>query len=151
MTEMKREKSCGAVIVRNDAEGKFQVLVIRQVQGHWCFPKGHVEGQETEEETAKREVLEETGLQISLIPGFRDTTEYSPVQGVQKEVVYFLAEALDGSETAQLEEVAEIYWASIIEAESLITYDNDANILRKAIHALRAMDPDGETWHIKSA
>jgi len=42
---MEKEKSCGAVIVKEDAE-RLYALVIRQNQGHWCFPKGHVEKNE---------------------------------------------------------------------------------------------------------
>ena len=42
---MKYEKSCGAFVFRIH-ENKDEVLLIRQVQGHWCFPKGHVEKDE---------------------------------------------------------------------------------------------------------
>ena len=80
------EKSCGAVIFRQAPE--LEVLIIRQNQGHWCFPKGHVEGNEDETETARREVKEETGLDIRFLGGFREETHYSPREGVEKDVVY---------------------------------------------------------------
>ena len=47
---MEKEKSCGAVIFRKQ-KSELEVLIIRQNEGHWCFPKGHVEGKETEQET----------------------------------------------------------------------------------------------------
>ena len=52
-----REKSCGAVIFRKKKD--IEVLVIRQNEGHWCFPKGHVEGEESEQETAQKETIGE--------------------------------------------------------------------------------------------
>ena len=53
------------------------------------FPKGHMEPGETEEETAKREIREETGLLVRLDPGFRRSVRYSPKPGVDKDVIYF--------------------------------------------------------------
>ena len=58
---MKHEKSCGAVIIKNN-----KVLVLQQVAGHWGFPKGHVEKGETEVETAIREIKEETNLDVEI-------------------------------------------------------------------------------------
>ena len=58
---MKHEKSCGAICYTRE-EGAPRVLVIcHRYGGHWAFPKGHVEAGESEEETAMREVREETG------------------------------------------------------------------------------------------
>lgn len=136
MTLMKHEKSCGAVIL-NQITDKPEVLLIRQKQGHWCFPKGHVEEGETEHETAKREVKEETGYDISFIDGFREKTTYSPKEDVEKEVVYFLACKTGGEAKVQEEEVSEIRWVSLIDASALMTYDNDADILRRAVYTIR--------------
>jgi len=133
---MEKEKSCGAVIVKEDAE-RLYALVIRQNQGHWCFPKGHVEKGETEKETASREIEEETGLHVKYVDGFRETTAYSPKPGVMKEVVYFLAEPDGGEEKVQVEEVSEMKWVSIIDAMALVTYENDAALLRKAVRFVK--------------
>lgn len=141
MTLTKHEKSCGAVILRRRDE-KPQVLLIRQKQGHWCFPKGHVEGSETEHETAVREVREETGYEISFIDGFRAKTTYSPKANTEKEVVYFLASENGGSPHVQEEEVSEMRWVSLIDAGALMTYDNDAEILRRAVSFIRHMEPE---------
>ena len=135
------EKSCGAVVVRR-RQGKVYTLMIRQNQGHWCFPKGHVEGEENEFETAEREVLEETGLKVRFIDGFRESVVYSPRDNVMKEAVYFLAEPCGGKEKKQDEEISEMYWADILEALALITYDNDAVLFRKAMRFLKNQEDE---------
>ena len=135
------EKSCGAVIVKNE-NGKLYTLMIRQNQGHWCFPKGHVEGDETEHETARREVKEETGIEIEFIGGFRETVMYSPKENTMKEVVYFLAVPCGGVEKRQIEEVSEIVWADMMEAQALITYDNDKELYHKAVKFLKEHEED---------
>ena len=53
---MQKEKSCGAIIYNKNKE----VLIVKHNAGHWDFPKGHVEENETEIQTAIREVKEET-------------------------------------------------------------------------------------------
>ena len=63
---MLHEKSCGAIVYRK-YHGNTEILLIKHINsGHWSFPKGHVEGDETEEETAKREIMEETGIDVNL-------------------------------------------------------------------------------------
>ena len=89
---MKREKSCGALVYRYEGDRLMLLLLRHRHGGHWSFPKGHVEGEETEIETALREIREETGLSVSLREGFRHTVEYYPKPGVRKHVVYFLGE-----------------------------------------------------------
>ena len=58
---MKQEKSCGAIILRKQNK-TIETLLVKHTKGHWAFAKGHVEENETEEETALREIKEETGL-----------------------------------------------------------------------------------------
>lgn len=88
---MKRhEKSCGAVVFRNSAGGPAFLLIRHVNGGHWAFPKGHMEPGESEEETAIREIREETGLSVRLDTGFRRAVRYAPKPGVDKDVVYFL-------------------------------------------------------------
>ena len=59
---MKREKSCGVLVLRRQEEELYVVLLRHRFGGHWSFPKGHVEAGESERQTALREVREETGL-----------------------------------------------------------------------------------------
>ena len=138
---MEKEKSCGAVVARKKND-RVEILVIHQIQGHWCFPKGHVEGHETETETAEREVFEETGLRVSFEDGFRTETSYSPKPGVMKQAVYFLDHPEAGTEKVQKEELTEEKWVSIAEAYAAITYENDKKILRDAVRYMKETDPE---------
>ncbi len=125
------EKSCGAVVWREE-KGQRQYLLARHNGGHWSFPKGHVEAGEKEIDTARREILEETGLETKIDTGFRQTVTYYPKPGVVKDVVFFTARPSGGQEQAQVEEIAEIGWFSFQEACSLITFASDEDVLLAA-------------------
>lgn len=78
---MPREKSAGAIIFRKDAGNIYYLLLHYPSKnrrgGHWEFAKGHVEEGENEEETVKREVFEETGLNdLKIAPGFKKHIKY---------------------------------------------------------------------------
>ncbi len=134
---MLHEKSCGAIVYRR-FHGNIEILLIKHVNsGHWSFPKGHVEGDETELETARREIKEETGLDVILDQTFRETVSYSPKRDTQKIVVYFLALARNYDFVRQEEEIAEIRWVDIIRATHMLTYENDKTIVNKARAAIK--------------
>ena len=131
---MQYEKSCGALVLRRDEDGKMYILMIRhKAGGHRSFPKGHMERGETEYMTAVREVYEETAVQIRLAAGFRETVHYHPMPGVSKEVVYFLTETTQKNIKAREGEIAEVEWIPLDEAEAALTYENDKTVLRAAI------------------
>lgn len=134
---MKQEKSCGAVIFQNEAAGR-TYLILRSTQGHTTLCKGHVEGQETERETAVREIREETGLTVDFVDGFREVITYSPYPGCTKDVVFFLAGLTGGTLACQPEEVAEVRFLPFAEAVDALTHDSDRDILRKADAFLHA-------------
>lgn len=129
---MQHEKSCGAIVIKKDGEKVFLLMIKHLHGGHWAFPKGHVEGNETEEETAHREVFEETGIKIEIIPGYRKVVEYSPRFNVRKKVVYFLAKALNDELIMQEEEIKDICWKDIDSAEELTTFKNDKALISMA-------------------
>ena len=128
---MIREKSCGAVIWYDGDDGR-KYLIERMVKGHSSLCKGHVEGRETEHQTATREIREETGLEVSFCHGFRKTISYSPYPGCVKEVVFFLARAFGTDVEAQPEEVASILWLPLDQALSELTHESDRRVLKKA-------------------
>ncbi len=130
---MHYEKSCGAVIYRVH-QNELQVLLVKQYPGgHWAFPKGHVEPDEEEVETAIREVKEETGLVIQIDPHFRTTVRYLVAPETEKEVVYFAAQPLSEVILRQEDEIEDIQWISFPEALKKITFNND----RKTLIALK--------------
>lgn len=121
------EKSCGAIIFNDN-----KVLILQQAAGHWGFPKGHVEKGETEVETAIREIKEETNLDVEINDNYRYTEKYSPTEGVEKEVIYFIAKKIGGEIKPQEEEVQKIEWLDFEEALERLTYDNSRKLLKRA-------------------
>ena len=122
---MKHEKSCGAIIIKDN-----KVLVIKQNIGFYGFPKGHVEEGETEEETAIREVKEETNLDIIINSNYRYETKYFAKEDVLKKVVFFVATTNNTDVLCDNNEVSEARWLDIDEAINILSYDDLKDILR---------------------
>jgi bis(5'-nucleosidyl)-tetraphosphatase len=134
---MTLEKSCGALVFRR-FHGNTELLLIKHANGgHWSFPKGHVESGETEVETAVREIKEETGIDVIIDTSFREVISYSPKKDTQKDVIYFIARAQNYDYTPQEEEIAQIKWVEINRAHTILTYDNDKQLVNKAKQVIR--------------
>ena len=131
------DKSCGVVLFNS---GK--VLLLRHSSissregGHWDFPKGHIDGDETEIQTALRELEEETGIaHVNVIDGFRDTIAYTFSGGqeqIGKEVVFFIAPTKESKVTLSHEHI-DYSWLDFDSAFSRLTYGNARQVLRNAI------------------
>lgn len=127
------ESSCGAVVFRKDKYNEIKYLLIRNRRSaHWGFPKGHIELGETNSETAVREVLEETGIHIKILPDFCEYSEYTIQGKIEKAVAIFLAETDEVEYTLQEEEIEECGWFDYNEAMKTLNYDNDKRILIKS-------------------
>lgn len=88
---MRREESCGAILFTKE-EGKRLYILIMEANGSYGLPKGHKRISETDEETALREIKEETGIDATIIKGMKRTIKYPvPLHNSVKEVVYFVA------------------------------------------------------------
>lgn len=127
--EMKQERSYGAVVF--DEQGR--ILIEGMKLGHYSIPKGHVEGNETPEETAKREIKEETGLDVRLDMNFSSSEEYSPFKGVWKKVTFFLAFPLNSILIPQLCEVTRLMWLEPEEAMKILTFAGDRKVVKEAV------------------
>lgn len=132
---MKREKSCGVITLKNIDE-KYYVLLIKHNLGHIGIPKGHVEKNESEEETAIREVLEETGINTEIIGDFREVITYCPKENVEKDVVFFLGYATSNNIKIQEEEVQNVFWVTLKESIDVITFDKEKELIKRVIDYL---------------
>ena len=130
---MKQEKSAGAILFRKEKEPIY--LLLHYEEGHWDFPKGHIEKGETEQETVKREVEEETGIKdIEIIPNFKEKMQYYyKLKGelMNKTVIFYLAKTKTEKVKLSFEHIG-FEWLPYTEAIEKLTYKNAKEILEKA-------------------
>lgn len=131
---MKNEKSCGAFVIDGN-----KVLVIQQKKsGNFGFPKGHVNENETEKQTAIREVKEETGIDIEITLNKRYSISYIQNENINKEVVYYLAKLVNKDFQANQErEISNIIWVDIEDVENVLSFDNIKELWLKAKNDLQ--------------
>lgn len=130
---MKYIKSCGFVAFRQ-VDGENRYLIIRSHNGDVGFPKGHTEPGESETDTAIRELKEETGVEVNIIPDFRWQIEYPLPHNSNaiKQSVYFLGECISEKITVQESEVAYAAFVPYSEAVGMLTFDETRKILQAA-------------------
>ncbi|MBE6824315.1 MAG: NUDIX domain-containing protein [Ruminococcaceae bacterium] len=127
------EKSCGAIIIHKANENNYKVLLVKNHNGrYWSFPKGHVEKGETEEQTAIREIKEETGLDVEIVDSFREVSDYTPFGRIKKRVVFFMAQTFSTDVKVQKEEIDSFIWVDLFDVHNKCTYDNDLRVIKKA-------------------
>ena len=136
---MKKEKTCGVIVFKR-IEREIFILMVQHNAGHWGMPKGHVEGDETEYETALREVYEETGIKAKIIDGFRTVITYSPKNDVIKDVVFFVGCPINDCISAQIDEVSKVEWVNIGEVYKLIQYNDVKNIIDDAVNFYSSLE-----------
>ena len=136
-----KEISAGGVVYRR-ADGRIEIQLIRDRFGKMTLPKGKMEPGETFEQTALREIEEETGIR-GRIEAKIDRVEYRYIgkdnETVEKEVHYYLVEAVSGSLRAQEEEIGGVSWHSPEEAWRLQReegYGNNDRVLAGAFRLL---------------
>ena len=91
-----------------------------------------MEKDETPEQTAIREVLEETGIHIRILPDFSYKSEYTIQGKVEKSVILFLAGTKDVQTIIQREEIDDYIWLNYDRAVEMLRFDNDKMILTNA-------------------
>ena len=126
------ERSCGAVVYRFINNEVRYLLIKNRRSAHWGFPKGHVEKGETNEQTAIREVLEETGIHIKILPSFASKSDYTIQGKVEKTVLIYLAKTNDTQTIIQKEEIEDYVWLSFDKAMDTLRFVNDRSILENA-------------------
>lgn len=143
MVKIRYRTSSGGVLYRENGSGLEVILIShRGLNGFekWCLPKGTVEEGETLEETALREVREETGISGQLLEKLGEIRYefYSREdrEKILKSVHFYLLVYLSGSELDHDDEADEARWFPIDAAEKQLTHVNEAAMLRKAAIAL---------------
>jgi 8-oxo-dGTP pyrophosphatase MutT (NUDIX family) len=129
---MPHEISAGTIVYYEDKSIKY--LILQHEEGHWDLPKGHVEKNETLEDTAKRETKEETGLDVEIKPGFKESFSYfyrNHGAVVNKTVYFFIAKSLSKKVKLSFEH-KDYKWLSFENALENLTYDNAKQVLKKA-------------------
>jgi 8-oxo-dGTP pyrophosphatase MutT (NUDIX family) len=130
---MKEEISSGIIIFRN--KGKIEFLFLKRREGFLDMPKGHIEKGESELIAAKREALEETGLTVNLLEGFRELQEYWYTyegEKIWKKVSLYLGNVSDNSEVHISQEHTGFVWLSLDESMKSLSFQNQKEIIRKA-------------------
>ena len=123
------ERSCGAVVFHEIGGVNRYLLIKNKRSAHWSFPKGHVEKGESDEQAAMREVKEETGIDITLVDGFKAKSEYSIHRKIEKVVYIYAATCQSTATSIQEEEIEDYLWLEYGKAMKHLRFENDRNIL----------------------
>ena len=136
------EKSCGTIPYTIINKTVYYLLVKAKYDGYCGFPKGHVETDESEEETALRETLEETSINAQINSAFRYEISYQLRNGNTKTVVYFLAKFQNQTpkRNKDFEDFAYLM-LPFEEARQQLTFENTKQMLEKANGFLTAATP----------
>ncbi|MEO7118439.1 MAG: NUDIX hydrolase [Candidatus Limnocylindrales bacterium] len=132
-----RATSAGGIVIRRVAEGPEIVLGKRRRERDgvtWSLPKGTPDAGETTEQTALREVFEETGLEVRIVAPVGPIEYWFVQRGtrIHKTVHYFLMEATGGDLGQHDHEFDEVRWVSLTEAEALMSFDTERAIVARA-------------------
>ncbi|MFC1756366.1 bis(5'-nucleosyl)-tetraphosphatase [Patescibacteria group bacterium] len=147
------EKSVGAVVFIKEG-GSIKFLLLHYISEHWDFPKGHIESGESDEETLRREVKEETGItDIKIIPGFNEEVGYfyeakdeerkkrirkGIAVKIEKKVGYYLSEVFSKNVKLSKEHIG-YEWLNYENALKRVTYIKSKNILISAGEFLKKL------------
>ncbi len=142
---MGKEFSAGAIIFRKPENWALFLLVYSKRNKIWCFPKGHIEPEESEKEAALREIKEETGISdLRFVDGFREEDIYKTKSNrgkhegeiIEKHSIYFLCETSSGLSSEDIvvdgSEIADYKWLSLSDAKKLLTFDSLIVLVKKA-------------------
>ncbi len=134
-------------MVARRIEGSVHFLLIKDPYGKWGLPKGHLEGEESSEEAAVREVGEETGLdELRLGPSLGTIDWYFRLKGdlIHKFCEYFLIASPNGDTRPEVEEgITECLWLPVPEAITAVAYDNARQVVERAAEALASDEVKG--------
>ena len=135
---MKREFSAGGIVFRQQPTTVWLICQHSQHKG-WVFPKGLIgdtKENETKEETAVREVKEETGIDGRIIKPLPSAVQYwyqCKKEKIFKTVYFFLMQYVDGDFSNHDHEMMDVRWATKKEVKEILTYENDQKAFDEAL------------------
>lgn len=136
-----QEHSFGVIPLRK-IDGKWEVLLVHHQKGHWAFPKGHADEEESPKQAAVRELEEETGLRVLRFLDVEPLKEqYVFSRGgdnVEKEVLYFPA-MVEGEPRAQEEEIIQVLWMDFEQALKTMTFPEGRKLVEK-VNAILSLE-----------
>jgi len=127
--------AAGGVVLRLGDHGAEVALLGRVNDGSWVFPKGTPTSGESLEETALREVREETGLDVRIVRPLGEMTYSFAASGerVHKIVHFFLMEATGGDPSLHDAEYDEVRWVTVLDARRMLSFDTYRDVLDRAL------------------
>jgi 8-oxo-dGTP pyrophosphatase MutT (NUDIX family) len=143
-----RATSAGGIVIR--VEGGTRQIVLGQRHRErdgatWTLPKGTPDAGETTEQTALREVTEETGLEVAILETIGDVEYWFMQAGtrIHKVVHYFLMEPTGGALDRHDHEFDEVRWVELAEAEGLMSHESERRVVADAAAAIERQFPLG--------
>ncbi len=133
---MIKEESFGIIPILKNEKNYLVFLIHHRNGDHWGFPKGHADGDEKEIDIAKRELFEETNLEVENFISKEPLIEkYHCIKNnmqVDKTVKYYIAKVKDKNFKLQQEEIIDGKWVTFEEAKEIISFFQSKEILEKA-------------------
>jgi 8-oxo-dGTP pyrophosphatase MutT (NUDIX family) len=135
----KQELSAGAIVFRKEGKEIKYLLLYKKAhdiyRAQWNFPRGWVESGESLQDTATREIEEETGISdLKFLEGFEENIRFTyrrEGELIKKDVIYLIAETKTHQVTLSFEH-DEYGWYSFDDAIEKLTFENDRVVLKKA-------------------
>src|SRR3954468_13344034 len=140
----RQEHSSGGAVISFRDGSAYVALIATRNRTRWGLPKGAVSAGETSEHAALREVLEETGLEASIVKPL-DTIEYFFRGGdtlIQKRVDFYLMNYVSGELQPQLSEVDDVEWVELREAIERASFDSERKLLEMALSEIDSLKKD---------
>jgi len=143
--------SAGGIVIRDEA-GVYQFVAGQRRRDHahtWTLPKGTPVPGESTEQTALREVAEETGLVVRITAAF-ESIQYTFIQRgtrIHKTVHYFLMEPIGGDLKRHDQEFEDVRWVAFRDAAGLLTFETERALVARAAEHIAANGSAGAVEH----